>query len=586
MIKDFIEKNIIVSDGAMGTYYSELTKDSVNRVEEANLFNRDLITSIHKEYIESGASLIRTNTFAANTICLNISREKLKNIIENACLASKDAKGNKNLFIAGNIGPIPEFEDDGSKLLYNDILDEYKFIIDCFLNCGVNIFNFETFATDKYLKDVFEYIKLKDKDSFIMVQYSISKSGLTRVGISIDQLIQDSFPVDVLGFNCGTGPTHLINNIRDKSLKYPLSLYPNAGYPELVNNRTVFNSDPKYFAKVVLEGVDFGAKIIGGCCGTTPKYIKSINDLLNGNRAETPVVEVKKVETKESIPNSDKKHIIAVELDPPFKPNLDKLLESARELKDIGVDFITVADSPSGRMRLNSISVAARIKRDVNIDVMPHICCRDRNLIALKSDILAAHSEDIRKILVITGDPVPLEERDVVKKVFNCNSVSLMESISGFNKGLVSESPFVIGGALNLNSKNLDIQLKKLEDKVEAGATLFLTQPIYDNRAIEFLSKIKKKPGVKILAGILPLVTYKNAQFLNNEFPGITIPDELIQRFNQNMSREEAQKVGINISIETVNRLKSFVDGFYFITPFFRTSMIREIISKALMNNR
>ncbi len=582
MIKNFIKEKILIADGAMGTYYSDITSDSVNRVEEANIKNHKVILDIHKKYIENGSKLIRTNTFSANTVSLNISRGVLKEIIDSGCDLALEAALDKNVYVAGNIGPIPQILSDGSQVTDKDIIDEYKFIIDCFVGKNITIFNLETFSSTEFIDEIVEYIRASVKDVFIMLQFSITKSGYSRKGIYIEDIVKKTDNVDVLGFNCGSGPTHLLNNIKKIDSTFPLSVYANAGYPEIINHRTVFNSDPEYFAGIVLQTIEYGAKIIGGCCGTSPEYIKNISMLLSGKKVKKLPRKTnhQKLQSENTKKNSDL--IIAVELDPPFEPDLTKILKSAQELKDIGIDFITVADSPSGRMRLNPIITASRIKREVDIDVMPHICCRDRNLIALKSDILAAHTEDIRKILVITGDPIPQEERDEVKKVFNCNSVTLMKQITEFNTSILKESKFQIGGALNLSARNLDVQVKKMENKIEAGATLFLTQPIYDTRSIDFLLNIKKREGVKILAGILPLVTYKNAQFLNNEFPGITIPEDLIARFDPGMSREEAQTVGVDISVDIVNRLKASVDGFYFITPFFRTGMIKDIIKRSL----
>lgn len=582
MIKDFIKENVLIADGAMGTYYSDITSDSVNRVEEANIYNQKVILDIHKNYIHNGSKLIRTNTFSANTVSLNISRDVLQNIIYGGCDLAFEAALDKKVYVAGNIGPIPEILSDGSQVTAKEIIDEYKFIIDCFVDKNITIFNLETFSSIEYIDEILKYIRTCVKDVFIMVQFSITKSGYSRKGLYIDDIVTKIDNVDVLGFNCGSGPTHLLNNIKKIDRIFPLSVYANAGYPEIINHRTVFNSNPEYFAGVVLQTIEYGAKIIGGCCGTNPEYIKNISMLLNGKKVIKILKKTKQQFIDSGYTGKNSNLLIAVELDPPFNPDFTKILKSARELKEIGVDFITVADSPSGRMRLNPIITAARIKREVDIDVMPHICCRDRNLIALKSDILAAHTEDIRKILVITGDPIPQEERDEVKKVFNCNSVTLMKQISEFNSSILDKSMFQIGGALNLSARNLDVQIQKMENKIDAGATLFLTQPIYDSRAIDFLLNIKKKEGVKILAGILPLVTYKNAQFLNNEFPGIAIPEELIAKFDPGMNRDEAQKVGVDISVDIVNRLKASVDGFYFITPFFRTEMIKEIIKRSL----
>ncbi|MGL1894052.1 MAG: bifunctional homocysteine S-methyltransferase/methylenetetrahydrofolate reductase [Spirochaetaceae bacterium] len=584
MIRDFLKDNILLADGAIGTYFTKFIDNENYRVELANINDPDIILKIHSEYIKSGAKLIRTNTFSANTKSLNISTAKLKEVIKHGCLLVTEAKANNDIFIAANIGPIPETSDEGLLYSRKELLDEYKFIIDCFIECGILIFNFETFSNLEYLPEIINYIKSLKELTFIAVQFSVMKSGYTRSGIYIDDIVSESniLDIDVLGFNCGSGPAHLVANIKKlKKLNNILSSYPNSGYPEIINNRTVFNNNPKYFADILAESIKYGVKILGGCCGTTPDHISMLNNILNGKNEPSIISNYAKKENSSiTIKKPEKDFIIAVELDPPFKPDLTKILKSAADLKNIGVDFITLADSPSGRMRLNPITVASRIKRDINIDVMPHICCRDRNLIALESDILAAHTEGIRHLLLVTGDPVPFEKRDDVKKVFNCNSVTLMKRVKLINNTFLDKSPFLIAGALNLSVNKLENEIIKMDKKNEAGATLFLTQPIYDDRTIEYLLNMKNRDDTKILAGILPIVTYKNAQFLNNEFPGISIPNNIIFRFNPDMDRDTAEKMGIDIAVETVNKLKSRVDGFYFITPFLRTNMIKEIIKR------
>lgn len=586
MIRNFLKDNYLVADGAMGTYFSDKTGLSSARAEMANIQEPKTIVSIHKEYIQSGARLIRTNTFSANTVSLNINRETLKEIISAAWDSAMKASENQDIFIAANMGPLPRVGSDGDEIPGEQILDEYRFLIDSFIEKGAYIFNFETFSSLEFLEETFAYIRSRNPEAFICLQFAVDKSGYTRQGLSLKELIRDAFNLkaDVTGLNCGTGPVHLSGNIKEFSPReFWVSVYPNAGYPEQIHNRTVYNNNPRYFAGI-MEGLkSAGVKILGGCCGTTPDHIRSLTDLLSGKnqRAEERQTPVSREKKPQAPKGSSRDLLIAVELDPPFKPNLNKILKGAKEMKEMGVDMITIADSPSGRMRLNPIITASRIKREVNIDVMPHICCRDRNLIALKSDILAAHTEGIDKLLIVTGDPIPQEERDEVKKVFNCNSLTLIQQVQTLNTSLLCEDPFLIAGALNLNSKNRDSQARKMRKKAEAGAVLFLTQPLYEDEAVSYLLNMEKAPGTRILAGILPLVTYNNALFLNNEFPGISIPDHIINRFSPDMEKNEALQTGIEIAVETVNSLKESVDGFYFMTPFNRTSMIKEILLRS-----
>ncbi len=589
MLQEYLEKNILIADGAIGTYYYNLYNTTDTSVEEANLTNSAAIRKIHKEYIDSGAKLIRTNTFSANTVSLNCDKFYLKSLIDAACKNLREASGKKDLFFAGNIGPIFNINGDGKYFSDSYIIDEYKYIVDLFLENSISIFNFETFSNIDFLEELFDYIKSRKEDSIIMIQFSVSKDGYTRNGIHYNDLFENPalLKSDVIGFNCGSGPAHLLKLIKKlKITKKILSFYPNAGYPELVNNRTFFNTNERYFAEKLIESTESGVKIIGGCCGTEPKHIKALSNIYtNGLKPVDSNYSANEDNNINSKPNS-KKYLLAVELDPPTNYDLSKIIQGAKRLKDIGADIITLADSPSGRVRLNPIIAAARINREVGIRVMPHLCCRDRNLIALKSDILGGYSEGIRDFLFVTGDPIPLEEKDVVKKVFNCNSTTLMSLADQFNKNIFSSDPVKIAGAFNINAQNIDAEIIKMNKKVESGAELILTQPIFDDSVVTYIKEIVSRKNVTLLAGIMPIVTYNNAQFLNNEFPGISIPERIINYFRPDMSREEAEEVGIEVSVNMVNKLKQWVDGFYFITPFFRTSMIEKIIYKTSLVKR
>lgn len=577
MMKELLQIGTVIADGAMGTYYSQTSGESAGRVELANIDNPQMIRDIHREYIDAGARIIRSNTFAANTISLQCSMDRIREIVRAAWDNLLSVCNETDLIPVANIGPIPELDFKGETVSLDYIYSEYITIIDILISAGATVFNFETFSSLDHLDKLFLYIRKHIEDSYIMVNFSVGKDGYTRSGLNIDELrvAAKSLDADLCGLNCGAGPTHLKKYIDGFD-----TIYPNAGYPEVVESRTIYNSSPTYFGESLIELKEGRVKIIGGCCGTTPEHIRALVLLMSEEKRERPVREVTTYHYKRQH-KSNKRHIIAVELDPPSKPDLTKLINSGKKLLSLDIDMITVADSPSGRMRLNPIMTALRIKRELGVRVMPHICCRDRNLIALKSDILTAYSEGIEDILFITGDPVPMEERDVVKKVFNCNSVTLMQQVKDFNKELLGEKPFNIGGALNVNARNWGVEESKYHKKRDAGATTFLTQPVYDERAIERIESLKKEEGIKILAGILPLVNYRNARFLDNEFPGISIPQEVIERFHPDMTREEASDVGVEISLEIIDRLRDIVDGFYFMTPFGRTSLITDIIRKS-----
>lgn len=593
MIKDYLKDNVIIFDGAMGTYYSELTGNDISYCEFANLDDKDTIKKIHKEYIDAGAKLIRTNTFSANTHDLGVSYETLKNIIKSGIDIAKEVTQNTSVFIGASIGPIKEDNIDESQ---EDVLNEYKYVIDCFLDNNVNIFVFETFSNYNYLKEISEYIKYKDSNSFILTQFAVKPDGFTRDGISAEKLIKkikNIKEIDSYGFNCGSGPTHISEFIKKLNIKNDIvSVIPNAGYPEIIHERTVYPNNPVYFARKVNAMRLLGVSIIGGCCGTNPHYIKELVSLIKEKSNEFSTYnkkeEIKKYrkETENTFKNKldNNEFVIAIELSAPIDTDITRLINGAKICKENNIDLVTIPDSPMSKVRADSTIIASKIKREIGIEVMPHICCRDRNTNAIRSSLLGSHIENIRNILAITGDPISDANKIETKSVFNLNSFRLMKLIKDMNEELFKDDNIYIGGALNLNVLNKEVEFNRMLKKIDNGAKFFLTQPIYEDDAIEFLKKIKEKTNVKILAGLLPIISYRNAIFLNNELPGVKIPERYINMFSEDMSKEEAQEIGVKITVEIGKKLRGVSDGLYFITPFNRVNMLIDIVEQIKLN--
>jgi len=593
MIREYLLNNILITDGAMGTYYAEIT-DNYNVLPEfANISDPQMIARIHQEYIAAGAKLIRTNTFSANSFALDISQSEVKKIIVAGIHIAHQVATKQNIFVAASIGPIPEIADT-IHVDQDAIMAEYKFIVDIFLERGVKIFIFETFSDVSNLSEITTYLKEKDSTIFILAQFAITPEGFTRKGISNEYLVAEmkkNKHIDAYGFNCGIGPTHLYNSLQNITIGDDIvAVAPNAGYPEIIHERTVFIQNPTYFAEKMKEISELGVKILGGCCGTTPHHIEKMRSLIPIS-SDIFTLPKKKVENSRfflEINNpkdfSEKiKHnqfVIAVELDPPFNADVELMLENARICKASGVDVITIADSPMGRARVDSMMIAAKIKREVGIEVVPHVCCRDKNVNALKSVLLAGYAENIRNILAVTGDPIAMADKNNIKSVFDLNSFKLMELIATMNKEVFAGAPIQIGGALNLNGRNPAVELTRMCKKLDMGASFFLTQPIFDDNVIHLLPQIQQNKNTKILGGIMPLVSYRNAHFLNNEVAGIRIPEEIINQFDKNMEKAEAELLGIQIAVAIGNKMKDHVQGFYFITPFNRVQMIMKIIKQ------
>jgi len=593
MIREYLKHNMLITDGAMGTYYAEITGKYNTFPETANICDPETVGRIHSEYIDAGAKLIKTNTFSANSIVLGIPRTETAKLLEAGVEIANAAVKNKNVFVAASIGPIPDMVgmiDIDQEIIF----DEYKFMVDMFLQREVKIFQFETFNEFTYLEKITEYIKEKDSSAFVATQFVTTPDGFTRKGISIKRIIDKikmCGSIDAYGFNCGIGPTHLLNTLKNIDFGDDIiAVAPNAGYPEIIHERTVYVNNIQYFAERMKEISELGVKILGGCCGTTPAHIEKMNALIKPERVI--ILPKQKIATKPGAAADGKdvssfakkmknnQFVVAVELDPPFNADTDVIMKNAFICKNHGVDVITLADSPMGRARVDSIMLAAKIKREVGIEVVPHICCRDKNINALKSSVLAGYIENIRNVLAVTGDPVTMADKNDIKDVFNLNSFKLIELLSTMNNELFADQPINIGGALNLNVANPEKELARMQKKAGMGASFFLTQPIFDENVIAFLPEVKKRDEVKLLGGIMPLVSYRNAQFLNNEVAGITIPEKIIKQFEPDMNKEKAEILGIELAVEIARRIKNNVDGFYFITPFNRVEMIVKILKR------
>lgn len=588
-IQDYLKQHKLLMDGAMGTYYSGRENNQNAVSEYANLTAPDKIKQIHRSYIEAGAVIIRTNSFAANQQVLNITPLEQADILNASYEIASQAvqESGKEVYIACDIGPIPELGGRSEE----EILEEYRYQCDTFLRYKPEIILFETFSDMVYIRKLVTYIKAVAPEVFIITNFCLNKNGYTSTGISAKTLLEEianTKEIDAGGFNCGIGSGHMYHIL--KKLSFPADKYivaaPNAGYPEQFQNRMIFMDNEAYFEENMQRITGLGVDMIGGCCGTTPSYIQKITDKINfmeeerGIRINASVLEAEKEELR---PNdfyelfASGRKVVAVELDPPYDAKDDSLLACAHKLKESGVDIITMADSPMGRSRIDSILMSIKLMRESGVAVMPHVCCRDKNMIAMRSGLLGAYANGIRNILIVTGDPIPSESRQSTTGVFDYNSLQLMNYVKEMNREHFSEEPIYYGGALNYGRGPVDKVIERMEKKIEAGAKYFLTQPIFSDDDIERIKYIKYRVNTRILCGIMPLVSYRNANFIKNEISGIHVPDWVIERYTPDMTREEAECTGAEIASEIIARLKDCADGYYFMLPFNRVSLMDKI---------
>ena len=580
-IREYLKKEPLVFDGGMGTYYAQKTHTRGKGVELANIETPLVVETIHTEYLNAGAHAIKTNTFAANRIVYQGEEALVQGIIRTGWELAARAAEPFGAYVFADIGPV-------SGLPPADIIEEYRFLSDIFLAAGARHFLFETNSSADGLVETAAHIKQECPEAFILTSFSAFPGGYTRDGFFVEELVRqvaESGYIDAVGFNCVSGVqsmkelVHLLG-----TCPLPFSLMPNAGHPIVVDGRTFYESAPDYFGEELADLVHDGISIVGGCCGTTPEHIRALSRAL----ADSGRVSAEHVGQAEhaSLGPSHSAFFealktggtpIAVELDPPEVGNADKFMAGARELMEAGVHAITIADNPIARARMDAGMLAGRVQRSLGLEPIPHMTCRDRNLNAIKSILLGLSAEGIHNMIAITGDPIPTAERDEVKSVYQFNSRKLTSFIKSLGeRGDVV--PFHVFGALNVNAKHFPSQLGLAKKKLEAGMTGFFTQPVLSSRAKENLRTARDTlPGAFILGGIMPVVSERNARFMESEISGIHVEERIINAYH-GLSREEAEELAVQLSLEIAKDITPYIDGYYIITPFARTALVARIV--------
>lgn len=582
MIEEYLNtQGYMLFDGAFGTYYAQCYAEEQEPCEMANLKHPQRVAAIHREYIEAGADAIKTNTFSANEQQLECSWEMIQQILQEGYRIAKETAGDR-VKVFADIGPIMEQKNVS-------LAQQYQRIADVFLAEGAECFLFETLLNTRELHAVSAYIKQRCPSACIIVSFAVTADGYSRQGIAMHQLLQDCLAdehVDACGLNCVCGPMHmkrLLDSI-DRSKK-PILIMPNAGYPTILANRTYFRDSSTYFAKEMQEIWKKGARLLGGCCGTTPVYIQKTKEALQEQtivqKTLQPAQQTDKIVREDHNPLRKKlqkrQQIIAVEFDPPANCEIERFMNNAEFLKEAGVDAVTIADCPIARARVDSSLMACKLHRELGLEVIPHMTCRDRNINATKALLFGLQIEGIRNVLVVTGDPIPSEDRQEIKGVFNFNSQLLAGYIRDLNETMFRE-PFLIFGALNLNAVNFEAELAKAKRKVAQGMEGFLTQPVHSRQALINLKRAREELQAYLLGGVLPIVSHRNAVYMNNEISGIEVDDEIIDLY-EGTTRAEAQKLAVAISCKTMDEMRPYIDGYYLITPFHRVEIIADLMT-------
>ena len=569
----------LLFDGGMGTCFAQTRPEE--RCELASLTRPEEILAIHRAYLEAGCQAIKTNTFTVSGDLARGHGELAHQLIQEGCRLAQAAAEPFGGFVFGDLGPAPE----GGVLPPGE---NFLRQAECFLEQGVTCFLAETLSSDAGVAELARGLRERCPQAVLLVSYAVSFDGTTREGWTGRELLRRTARlegVDAVGFNCVSGPRHLLEYIRGLELgDTVLSVMPNAGYPTVLGRRTVFQGSPEYFGQKAAELVQAGARIVGGCCGTTPAHIAAAARAL----AAPPPPRIHPVAAR-PLPGppgenalagklDQGRRVVAVELDPPVDDNIGFFLDGVRDLRAAGADVVTIADNPVGRPRADSCLLACKIKRELGVEPLPHMTCRDRNLNAVKALLLGLSIEGVHNVLLVTGDPIPSQDRDEVKSVFNFNSRKLARYVRGLNEELL-RTPFRIFGALDLNARNFEVQLRLAREKEENGVTGFLTQPVLSREALENLKLARQTLEGKILGGVFPVVSHKNACFLNNEIAGMRVCEEIVALY-EGKNREEGEALAVDISTQIAREISPYTDGLYLMTPFKRVALMVEILRR------
>ena len=578
-LRERLARGALLFDGATGTYAKTLEVWPEGPVERACLTALQQVLSLHRAYLAAGCEAIKTNTFAAHVGLAAENAVQQRALVNAAMELARRAAGNQ-AFVFADIGPAPAGVNAEQA---------YTALADAFLDAGADCFLMETMPSDAGLAETAAHIKARNPQAFVAVSFAADPDGFTRAGEMAAALIarMDACPdVDAVGMNCICGAYHMRRLLESLPATDKLLLaMPNAGYPHVIDGRTYYDSDPVYYAQQVIACAQLGARLIGGCCGTTPEHMKQIAQRLSSRRAATgQEKEPAQIEGERPCKSRIAQKLargeraILVELDPPRDSGISGFLAGAQTLAQGGADAVTIADCPIGRARMDSSLLACKLSRELGIEALPHMTCRDRNVNATKALLLGLSMEGVHNVLAVTGDPVPTSDRGSVKSVFQFNSRVLARFVRSLSQTGETE-PFFLCGALNINAVNFESELERARDKETCGIEAFLTQPVLSERAAQNLSLARKTLSGKILGGLFPVVSFNNARFLSSEVAGISVDERVIAAY-EGLDRAQGEALAVRLCAQAAARIAPDVDGYYIMTPFQRVQLVCRVMEE------
>jgi len=609
-MQDFVQaiadEHVYLFDGAMGTMlYSKGV--FINKCyDELNLRNPEIVLEVHKQYVRAGAEILETNTYGANRVKLRSFgiEEELRDINMRAVELARKAAGD-SVYVAGAIGPLGIRIEPYGPTAIDEAREFFREQAAALREAGVDLFVLETFSniveTEQAIAAIREISNIP-----VIAQMTIGTDARTIYGDAPRIIAQrlDAAGADVIGLNCSVGPDVMLDAVEEMTAvsARKLSAQPNAGLPRDVNGRQMYMASPDYMAKYAKRLIHKGVKFLGGCCGTTPEHIKVMADAVRPLSPRRSFVIIEREDPdaapkgQPAVPFETRSNwgrkiaagefVTTIEITPPKGPNADAMIKSVHSIKDAGVDAVNVPDGPRAQNRMGAIAVSVLLQQKIGIEPVLHYCCRDRNLLGMHSDLLGCAALGVRNLLLITGDPPKMGPYPDATAVFDIDSIGLTNMVNLMNHGLdLGGNPFgeptsfTIGVGVNPGHLDLDLELRRLDWKVKAGAEYAITQPVFDVRQLEhFLDRIAPMK-LPVVAGIWPLLSYRNAQFMNNEVPGVSVPDDVMERMRiaSEKSKEHGLREGVSIARDTLGQVRSRVAGVQVSAPLGRVDLALQV---------
>ena len=598
-----LERRVLLADGAMGTLLRDRGVPASACLDEQNLSNPELVRGVHEEYLTAGAEIIETNTFGANRLRLKpfgLAERVAEINARGVELAREALRDRHQAFVAGAIGPVGVGLAGGGDVTLKQAHRAFVEQAQALVGAGVDLIALETFATLAEAREAVLAVREVARELPLMALITFQRDGRTWTGEEPAEVARElhNSGADVVGVNCVAGPQAALDIIEEmaKATKVKLAALPNAGNPRVTEREVTYPVSPRVFAEYVPRFAGAGCAVIGGCCGTTPEHIAAMRDSLRGDAppaaAEQPSaiwlpaeeeLEPEEATLREKLAAG--RFVITAEIDPPRGLNPRRALKGAARLKLAGIDAINVGDSPMARVRMSPFAMAVIMRQQLGVETIVHVTTRDRNLLALQSDLLGAHVLGLRNVLCLKGDAPSGSGYARAVGVWDVTPVGLIRVLKGLNEGIdwagnpmAQPTSFFVGGAANPTAASLEAEIKLLKRKAEAGADFVQTQAMYDIEALERFLAQAAKIKIPILLGVMPLHSFRHAEFIHNELPGVVVPEAVRDRMRDAGDRGAAE--GAAIAKEIIAAARGAVQGVYLIPSFDRYDLAAELVEQ------